>query len=79
MAIVDRMNSARTYGAAAPRFDWDFERIGPDKEFVGRFMRSSKEAMVAFEKSECDCVSLITILGRQSWESIDIPKNKIYT
>lgn len=48
-AIVDGRNSARTYGAAVPRFDWDFERrIGPDsdREFVGRFMRSSKEAMV---------------------------------
>jgi hypothetical protein len=52
MAIVDRRNSARTYGAAVPRFDWDFERIGPDREFVGRFMRSSKEAMVAGEKSK---------------------------
>jgi hypothetical protein len=47
MAIADRRNSARTYGAAAvSRFDWDSERIGPDRDFVGRFMRSSKEAMV---------------------------------
>jgi len=46
MANVDRKESARTYGAAVPRFAWGFERIGPDKEFVGRFIRSSKEAMV---------------------------------
>jgi hypothetical protein len=52
MAIGDRRNCARTYGAAVPRFDWDFERIGPDEEFVGRFMRSSKEAMVAVEREQ---------------------------
>ena len=48
MAIVNGRNSARTYGVAIPRFDWDFERIGPEREFVGRFMRSSKEAMVRY-------------------------------
>ena len=63
MAIVDGRNSARTYGVAVPRFEWDFERIGPDREFAGRFMRSSKEAMVRRNKkvgvkSKCDCVPL---------------------
>ena len=43
---MDGRDSARTYGVTVPRFEWDFERMGPGGEFVGRFMRSSKEAMV---------------------------------